>query len=228
MFPGRPLGQGQQARAHWRRAILDAMRFAPEYVRSVLAENFEDAKRLFLAPLMAVHRAHLVMLADRAILSPSDAHRLRLALDRVSLDEVARARFDGSAEDLFFHVNALIEGACSPDLAGRLHTARSRNDIDMTMYRMRLREGVVSLAEEAIALRAVLCELAGDHLETVVALHTHTQPAQPSTIAHYLLAVIEQLERDVLRLRASYAETNRCPLGRLRHQRDPASRSTAT
>ncbi|HSK10429.1 MAG TPA: argininosuccinate lyase [Vicinamibacterales bacterium] len=189
------------------------MRFAPEYVRSVLAENFEDAKRLFLAPLMAVHRAHLVMLAERAILSPSDAHRLRLALDRVSLDEISRARFDGSAEDLFFHVNALIEDACSPDLAGRLHTARSRNDIDMTMYRMRLREGVLSLSEEAIGLRAVLCGLAGDHRETVVALHTHTQPAQPSTIAHYLLAVIEQLERDARRLGASYEVTNRCPLG---------------
>jgi argininosuccinate lyase len=58
-----------------------------------------------------------------------------------------------------------------------------------------------------------LIELAGAHRETVFAAHTHTQPAQPSTIAHYLLAVVEQLERDTTRLRASYATTNRNPLG---------------
>jgi argininosuccinate lyase len=57
------------------------MRFAPEYVRYVLNDNFEDAKRLFLSPLMAIHGAHLVMLAERAIVGPVDARRLRDALD---------------------------------------------------------------------------------------------------------------------------------------------------
>src|SRR5207302_4313038 len=54
---------------------------------------------------------------------------------------------------------------------------------------------------------------ASRHRETVFAAHTHTQPAQPTTVAHYLLAVVEQLERDVVRLRAAFATTNRCPLG---------------
>src|SRR5690606_21417627 len=67
--------------------------------------------------------------------------------------------------------------------------------------------------ERALALRDSLLELAGRHRETVMAVHTHTQPAQPSTVAHYLLAVIEQLERDAVRLRAAYETTNRCPLG---------------
>src|SRR5262249_4262162 len=62
-------------------------------------------------------------------------------------------------------------------------------------------------------LRDVLVEVAGRHRETIFAAHTHTQPAQPTTLAHYLLAVIEQLERDTLRLRAAYATTNRNPLG---------------
>ena len=57
------------------------MRFDPEYVSHVLNENFEDAKTLFLGPLMAVHYAHAVMLADRGIISASDAHALREALD---------------------------------------------------------------------------------------------------------------------------------------------------
>ena len=64
-----------------------------------------------------------------------------------------------------------------------------------------------------LALRASLLDLAGTHRETVMAAHTHTQPAQPTTVAHYLLAVIEQLERDAVRLQASFQTTNRNPLG---------------
>jgi len=62
-------------------------------------------------------------------------------------------------------------------------------------------------------LREALLNLAANHLNTVFPAHTHTQPAQPTTIAHYLLAVIEQLERDATRLQAAFATTNRCPLG---------------
>ncbi|MGH8186753.1 MAG: argininosuccinate lyase, partial [Steroidobacteraceae bacterium] len=86
-------------------------------------------------------------------------------------------------------------------------------DIDMTMYRMRQREFIVALLEAVQELRISLIELADRHRATLFAAHTHTQPAQPSTIAHYLLAVIEQLERDAVRLRAAYVCTNRNPLG---------------
>src|SRR5207253_2174550 len=89
----------------------------------------------------------------------------------------------------------------------------SRNDIDMTMYRMRLREFLAGLAEGVMDLRDVLIALAARHTMTVFAAHTHTQPAQPTTVAHYLLAVVEQLERDCVRLRSAYLATNRCPLG---------------
>jgi argininosuccinate lyase len=189
------------------------MRFDPEYVSQVLNENFEDAKTLFLSPLMAIHYAHLVMLADRAIVSGADAHVLREALDSISFADVRRARYDGSCEDLFFYVERLLVGACGDETAGRLHTARSRNDIDMTMYRIRQREFVIGLIEATLELRMALIELAARHRETVFAAHTHTQPAQPTTVAHYLLAVTEQLERDTGRLRAAFASINRSPLG---------------
>ena len=189
------------------------MRLAPEYIAYVLAENFEDAKRLFLSPLMSIHYAHLVMLADRGIVSAAEARALRAALDTVSQAEVRRAAYDGSCEDLFFYVDRLLVQACGDDLAGRLHTARSRNDIDMTMYRMRQRELVLGLAAASFALREALLDLADGHRETVFAVHTHTQRAQPTTVAHYLLAVVEQLERDAVRLRGAYERTNRCPLG---------------
>ncbi|MGH9175759.1 MAG: argininosuccinate lyase [Vicinamibacterales bacterium] len=189
------------------------MRFAPEYVSNVLNDNFEDAKQLLLTPLMAIHNAHLVMLVEQAIVTPADARMLRDALDGIVLDSVRCATYDGSCEDLFFYIERLVRDACGDEVAGRLHTARSRNDIDMTMYRMRQREFVALLAARVLDLRAALIDLAGRHRDTVFAAHTHTQPAQPSTIAHYLLAVIEQLERDTSRLGSAYETTNCSPLG---------------
>ena len=189
------------------------MGFAPEYISCVLNDNYEDAKTFFLSPLLAIHHAHLVMLADRGIVTASDAHALRVALDSVSQDDVRQSTFDGSCEDLFFYVERLIVDACGEDVAGRLHVARSRNDIDMTMYRMRQREFVLALLGASLELRRSLVDLADRHRHTIIAAHTHTQRAQPTTVAHYLMAVIEQLERDASRLTAAYERTNRCPLG---------------
>jgi argininosuccinate lyase len=189
------------------------MRFAPEYVTHVLSENFEDAKALFLAPLLSIHYAHLVMLAEQGIVSSQDAACLRRALDGICEADVRKVTYDGTYEDLFFYVERLIRQSCGEDVAGRLHTARSRNDIDMTMYRIRQRSRILDLVEAVIDLRRALIEIADRHRETVFPAHTHTQPAQPSTVAHYLLAVIEQLGRDATRLEAAYASTNRSPLG---------------
>ncbi len=188
-------------------------RFAPEYVTCVLAENFEDAKALFLSPLLAIHHAHLVMLVERGIVSRPEGGAIAAALGAITPADIHRARYDGSCEDLFFYVEQLLLDAAGPDIAGRLHTARSRNDIDMTMYRMRQREMILALIEAGQRLRRVLLELAERHRDDVFAAHTHTQPAQPTTIAHYLMAVVEQLERDGVRLRAAFCTTNRSPLG---------------
>jgi argininosuccinate lyase len=189
------------------------MKFAPEYVTCVLNEIFEDAKAFFLDPMMAMHYAHLVMLAECGIVSAADAHAIRVALDRVPLDEVRRVCYDGTYEDLFFYVEQQLTDACGADVAGRLHTARSRNDIGVTLYRMHQRQRVIDVIDASMALRSALVDVASRHTHTVLALHTHTQPAQPSTVAHYLLAMIEQLERDATRLKAAYETTNRCPLG---------------
>jgi argininosuccinate lyase len=188
------------------------MPFAPEYVRNVLNENFEDAKALFLDPLLAIHGAHLVMLAECGIVDRADARVIRGAVAGVCRDTVRRTSYDGSYEDLFFFVERLIAERAG-DAAGRLHTARSRNDIDMTMYRMRQRGFVLDLIDATLELRATLLGIAAAHLETVFPAHTHTQRAQPTTVAHYLLGAVEQLERDGDRLRAAFVTTNRSPLG---------------
>ena len=189
------------------------MAFDPEYVSRVLHENFEDAKALFLSPLIAINYAHLVMLRASGIISAADARALREALDTLSVADLKTAPYDHACEDLFFHLERRIVAACGEEIAGRLRIARSRNDIDMTMFRMRQREFIAALAAAALDLRGSVIDLAMQHRETIFAALTHTQPAQPTTVAHYLLAVSEQLERDHVRLRAAYSSTNRCPLG---------------
>ena len=91
----------------------------------------------------------------------------------------------------------------------------------MTMYRMQQREMILRVLESGRAASAgVLLDLAGRHVETVFAAHTHTQPAQVSTVAHYLLAVVEQLERDAVRLRGRLRVDESQSAGRMRHHRD--------
>jgi argininosuccinate lyase len=189
------------------------MAFAPDYIKLVLEETFEDAKVLLLEPLLAIQYAHLVMLADRRLIAADDAHAIREALDALDLEAVRAAEFDGSVEDLYFFVSRLVGQRCGTDRASALQMARSRNDVDMTMYRLRLREGLLTLTEAALRLRRAALAIAERHHHTLLAVHTHGQPAQPTTLAHYLLAVIEQLERDAVRLRAAFATVNRSPLG---------------
>src|SRR5678815_1336005 len=90
------------------RKVGESMRFDAEYVACVLNENFEDAKAQFLAPLMRIHYAHLVMLAEQGIVPPGDAHAIRTALDGISAADVEDVRYDGTCEDLFFFVERLI------------------------------------------------------------------------------------------------------------------------
>src|SRR5688572_7738851 len=159
------------------------MVLAPEYVRLVLDENFKDARALWLAPLIAIHEAHLVMLTEQCILDREAARQLRAALAGLDLAALARAPYDPVDEDLYFRIDRLLGEACGRAIAGRLHTGRSRNDIDMTMYRMRLREDVLGIADATVALRRTLIATASAHIHTIFAAHTHTQPAQPTSLA---------------------------------------------
>jgi argininosuccinate lyase len=189
------------------------MAFAADYVRLVLEDNFEDAKTLLLEPMMAIHYSHLVMLARQGIVSIADARRIRDALRTINLSELRTASYTGESEDLFFHIDRLTSAGCAGEIAGRLHTARSRNDMAMTMYRMNLRGYLLALADAVVRLRTSLLGLASRHVYTIYPAHTHTQPAQPTTLAHYLLGLIEELERSTARLVSAYRTTNRNPLG---------------
>ena len=186
---------------------------APAYTASVLRDVFEDAKRLFVEPLIEVDLAHAVMLAEQGIITDDEARSLLKAVSEIDRERIQKAQFDGSCEDLFFFIETLITEVCGDDIAGRLHTARSRNDIDVTIYRMRLRHDALALLGATMDLRSVMLDLAAQHHETVIPAYTHTQPAQPTTLAHYLLSMAETLGRDVTRQQRALENMNFCPLG---------------
>jgi argininosuccinate lyase len=186
---------------------------APVYAETVLAVNFDDAKKYFFDALIEIHAAHTLMLARQGIIPAADARCCLEGLAKLDRKAILTARYDGRCEDLFFYVQGLLVQECGAEVAGKMHTARSRNDIDLTQYRMCLRREVLRIAEETTAARQVLLDLAAAHTETIMPAYTHTQPAQPTTLAHYLLAAVEFLGRDVTRLRAAFATINRNPLG---------------
>jgi len=186
---------------------------APIYAETVLAHNFDDAKKYFLDALVEIHYAHTRMLATCGLLTPEEEGKLLAAIHGLDRNRIAAARFDGTSEDLFFFIESLLEEAAGRELAGKMHTARSRNDIAVTLYRMAARREILGMARALAELRAVLLKFAADHVTTVMPAHTHTQPAQPTTLAHYLLGAIEFLARYSARLQATFARVNLSPMG---------------
>lgn len=186
---------------------------AQNYKENVLADCFEDAKKYFLQAYIDVDFAHAVMLAEQEIITEDELKSLLKSLRKLDFDSIRKAEYDGTFEDLFYYLQREITKNCDPDTAGKLHTARSRNDIDVTIYRLYLRPATLKLLSSAMELRKVFLDLAAQHHETLIPAYTHTQPAQPSTLAHFLLAMAENLGRDIRRLQNAYDNMNFCPLG---------------
>lgn len=183
------------------------------YKENVLADCFEDAKRYFLQAYYEVDLAHAIMLAEQGIITETELRELLAALQKLDFDSIRRAEYDGSFEDLFYYLQREITRNCDADTAGKLHTARSRNDIDVTIYRLYLRRQILQLLRETMNLRRNFLNLIAQHHESLIPAYTHTQPAQPSTLAHFLLAMAENLGRDIRRLQRAFDNMNLCPLG---------------
>jgi argininosuccinate lyase len=187
--------------------VVRRERFSGGPARGFLSSLAAD-ERIFEADL-AVDRAHVVMLDEQGIIDGDDAAAILEALDDV---EAAGHDALPDGED----VHAAIETAVIEHVGergGRMHTARSRNDEVATCIRYRLREDVLATVETVIETREVLTELAAEHTETVMPGFTHLQPAQPTTVGHYLLSYESALARDTERLLDAYDRIDRSPLG---------------
>ena len=187
---------------------------AQVYADSVLAPDLDIYKQHFSAPLHAINLAHGVMLAEQGLLQPADSAAILAALLKINKDRAwADQEFDGSFEDLFFLIEQELGRQVGEDTAGRLHTGRSRNDMEHTMFRMQLRARLLRLLEQYGALADRFLARAGQGIDETVLLYTHGQPAQVSVLGHYLGAAIEFVLRDMTRLMAALEDVNKCPMG---------------
>ncbi|TNF17277.1 MAG: argininosuccinate lyase [Rhodobacteraceae bacterium] len=185
----------------------------PTYRNTVLAPLFEGVKRHYAAHMGAINRAHLVMLAETGILGPRDAGRIATALREIDAEvDIEALTYTGEHEDYFFLVEAELRARLG-DLGGALHTARSRNDMDHTLFKMALRERAEQMQGQILDLARALIAKAEAEKTTLIVAYTHGQPAQPSTFGHYLGAVIEVLLRDAERLDAAIEALGHCPMG---------------
>ncbi len=179
----------------------------------VLRPNFQQAKRYLFKPLVLINKAHALMLHRTGLMGLEPTRRLLNALEDIQRGGARSYTYSEAYEDLYFAVEARLIELAGSDAGGNLQLARSRNDIDAAMIRMVLRETLLGFIEALSELRGVLLERATEHLDALMPGYTHNQPAQPTTLAHYLGGVLGVLERDARRLRFAYNTVNRNPLG---------------
>lgn len=195
--------------------MKDDSRFPdPIYKETVLRPLFDGAKAHHVDGFRAIDRAHLIMLSETGILDRRQAREIARALDAIDRElDVSTLTYTGEVEDFFFLIEAELKRRLGPDVAGRLHTARSRNDIDHTLFKLALKAEIDLLLDKARHLAATLIDAAERQPGTLIVAYTHGQPAQPTTFGHYLSAVIEVLLRDIGRIEEARRIVDLCPMG---------------
>ena len=157
--------------------------------------------------------AHAQMLGATGIIPGDEAAQIVAGLEHLRDDLESRAtELPPDAEDVHTAVEGLLRERIGA-VAGKLHTARSRNDQVATDTRLYLRDEGAAIKSELIALQQTLLDLAAQHFETVLPGYTHLQHAQPVVLAHHLLAYFWMLDRDRERLNEGLKRANRSPLG---------------
>ena len=172
-----------------------------------------DVDKQMAAEDIAGSIAHVTMLGSVGILSKAEAEKIQTGLEQI-LQEIESGTFEFTAEkeDIHMHVEARLGELIGP-LAGKLHTARSRNDQVATDFRLWLRSALEQQVRGIKDLQRQLLIRAEEHADTIMPGLTHLQTAQPVTFGHHLLAFVEMLDRDAGRFKDACARLNECPLG---------------
>jgi len=172
-----------------------------------------DVDRHLYAQDIAASKAHAAMLAAQGIITADDAKNIVHGLDTI-LSEIEgnTFTFKRALEDIHMNVESRLSELVGP-AAGRLHTARSRNDQVATDFRLWMRDSIDALDAALAGYQHALAERALEHAETVMPGFTHLQTAQPVTFGHHLLAYVEMAARDRGRLADARKRLNESPLG---------------
>src|SRR4051795_11159704 len=189
-------------------------RFAsgPGSIMQEINASIDFDRRLYRQDI-AGSKAHAAMLAKQGIISRDDAARIARGLDTILSEmDSGKFRFKRALEDIHMNVESRLGELIGP-AAGRLHTARSRNDQVATDFRLYVRDTIDATDAALAAFQRALVERAIEHAGTVMPGFTHLQSAQPVTFGHHLLAYVEMAARDRGRFADARKRLNESPLG---------------
>ena len=162
---------------------------------------------------IAASKAHVAMLGAQGIVAAEDAAAISAGLDQVAAEyEANGVPEEWDLEDIHMTTESRLAELIGP-VAGRLHTARSRNDQVATDFRLWVRDACTQMDEGLAALQRALVSRAGEHAGDIMPGFTHLQTAQPVTLGHHLMAYYEMFRRDRSRLADARERMNECPLG---------------
>ncbi len=187
-------------------------RTSPDAVMQDINASVDFDRHLFRQDI-AASQAHAAMLAKQGIITADDARKIAHGLDTILSEiESGRFKFKRALEDIHMNVESRLAELIGP-AAGRLHTARSRNDQVATDLRLWVRATIDSVDHALAGYQRALAEKALEHAATVMPGFTHMQVAQPVTFGHHLLAYVEMAARDRGRFADARDRGNFCPLG---------------
>jgi argininosuccinate lyase len=185
----------------------------PVYEQYVLQPYFKDALKYYYRPILAANKAHAVMLYKTGIIELENARALLRVLIDIENSNPATTAYQSGVEDLFFAIENHLISAVGPAYGGNIQLGRSRNDLGYALTRLAIRPLQLDTIRCLLDLRSTVLTFAHQHLNTLMPGYTHTQPAQPTTMAHYMAGVLSFLERDTKRMWFAYETNNMSPLG---------------
>jgi len=184
----------------------------PDAVMAEINASIDFDKNLYRQDISA-SKVHAEMLAEQGIISAEDAKKIAHGLDTILSDiEAGRFKFKRALEDIHMNVEARLAELIGP-AAGRLHTARSRNDQVATDFKLWVRDAIDELDRSLAKYQEALAEKALEHAARIMPGFTHLQTAQPVTFGHHLLAYVEMTARDRGRFADARRRLNESPLG---------------
>jgi argininosuccinate lyase len=185
---------------------------SPDEILQAINVSIETDKKLWSQDIQG-STAHITMLRDQNIVSASDADAIINGLKLIRSEiETGQFRFKREHEDIHMNIEARLRELIGPP-AGRLHTARSRNDQVATDFKMWVREALAHIMSLIQDLRLGLYERTVSEIDTILPGFTHLQPAQPVSLAHHFLAYVSMLKRDYGRMEDALKRADSCPLG---------------
>jgi argininosuccinate lyase len=185
--------------------LIDMDERAVRFTSSMLVDKW-----LFEYDIM-VDKVHVAMLKKQGIISDEAASSILKGLEIIR--EKGYDSLNKDAEDVHIAIESALIDMIGEEYGGMLHVGRSRNDEVATCIRMAVREQIMQLMAKAVKLKMTLLKKAAENAETVIPGFTHLQHAQPTTLAHHLLAHYDAIGRDLARLSNCFNRTNTCPLG---------------